>query len=97
MIAKLLVSNVPWEKLLKDLDFDPEFSEPIDNNSWLNEPSHETMVLFILHKLNLQMHMSSHPVGLEVWFLGIMCANSEDWRDCMDAQAGLSLRWSPVW
>ena len=33
------------------------------------EPSHEIMVFFILRKLILQMHMRSHPVGLDVWFL----------------------------
>ena len=27
------------------------------------------MVLFVLRKLILQMHMHSHPVGLDVWFL----------------------------
>ena len=33
------------------------------------EPCDEIMVLFILHKLILQTHMRSHPVGLDVWFL----------------------------
>ena len=33
------------------------------------EPSHEIMVLFILHELILQTLMRSHPVGLDVWFL----------------------------
>ena len=33
------------------------------------EPSHEIMVLFILHKLILQTRMHSYPVGLDVWFL----------------------------
>ena len=33
------------------------------------EPEQEIMVLFILHKLILQMRMCSHPVGLDVWFL----------------------------
>ena len=32
----------------------------------LFEPSHEIMVLFILRKFILQMHMRSHPVGLDV-------------------------------
>ena len=35
----------------------------------LFEPCHEIMVLFVLRKLNLQMRMNSHPVGLDVWFL----------------------------
>ena len=34
-----------------------------------NEQSHELMVLFVLRKLIFQMHMCSHPVGLDVWFL----------------------------
>ena len=34
-----------------------------------NQPAHEIMVLFVLHKLILQTHMSSHPVGLHVWIL----------------------------
>ena len=34
---------------------------------WTNEPSHEIMALFVLHKLILQLR--SHPVGLDVWFL----------------------------
>ena len=33
------------------------------------QPSHEIMVLFVFHKLILQMRMPSHPVGLDVWFL----------------------------
>ena len=33
------------------------------------EPSHEIIVLFILCKVFFQMHMCSHPVGLDVWFL----------------------------
>ena len=32
------------------------------------EPSHEIMVLFVLHRLILQTHMHSHPVGLDVSF-----------------------------
>ena len=32
------------------------------------EPAHEIMVLFVLHKLILEMRMHSHPVGLDVWF-----------------------------
>ena len=43
------------------------------------------MVLFVLHKLILQVRMHSHPVGLDVWFLvgsfvyvhTSMCANSQ--------------------
>ena len=38
------------------------------HSSW-NEPCHEIMVLFVLHKLILQMCMRSHPVGLDAWFL----------------------------
>ena len=30
------------------------------------EPAHEIMVLFVLRKLILQMHMRSHPMGLDV-------------------------------
>ena len=30
------------------------------------ELHHEIMELFALHKLNLQTHMRSHPVGLDV-------------------------------
>ena len=30
------------------------------------EPAHEIMALFVLCSLILQMHMRSHPVGLEV-------------------------------
>ena len=33
------------------------------------EPAHEILVLFLLHKLLLQMHMRSHPEGLDVWIL----------------------------
>ena len=33
------------------------------------EPSHEIMALFVLRKLNLQMRIRSHPVGLDVCFL----------------------------
>ena len=48
------------------------------------EPSHEIMALFILRKLILQTHMSSHPVGLDVRclvrpfvYFHISCTNSE--------------------
>ena len=34
----------------------------------INEPAHEIMALFVLHKLILQTRMRSHPVGLDVWF-----------------------------
>ena len=37
-----------------------------DNLNSLIEPSHEIMALFVLRKLILQMHMRSHPVGLDV-------------------------------
>ena len=32
------------------------------------KPCHEIVVLFVLHKLILQSHVRSHPVGLDVWF-----------------------------
>ena len=32
------------------------------------EPHHAIMAFFVLHKLILQTRMSSHPVGLDVWF-----------------------------
>ena len=35
----------------------------------LKEPSHEIMVLFILHKLIFPTCMRSQPMGLDVWFL----------------------------
>ena len=34
----------------------------------LNEPAHEIMALFVLHKFILQTRMRSHPMGLGVWF-----------------------------
>ena len=34
-----------------------------------NESTHEILVLIALRKLNLQIHMRSHPVGLHVWFM----------------------------
>ena len=34
-----------------------------------NEPSHEIMALFVLHKLILQTCVRGHPLGLDVWFL----------------------------
>ena len=33
------------------------------------EPSYEVMALFVLRKLIFQSRLSSHPVGLDVWFL----------------------------
>ena len=48
------------------------------------EPAHESMVLFVLRKLNLQTHMRSHPIGLDIWFWSdsrllpyFKCVNSE--------------------
>ena len=37
--------------------------------SFLFEPSHEIVVLFVLHKLILQNRMRSYSVRLDVWFL----------------------------
>ena len=68
-----------------------------------NEPAHEIMALFILRKHILQTRMRNHPVGLDVWFLvrglssiSILLSVWKLWRDSEDAQARLSLRWSPV-
>ena len=69
------------------------------------EPSYEIMALFVLRKLILQTHMRSHPVGLDVWFLVgplftsivHVCEQRRLWRDCANAQARLSLRWSSMW
>ena len=69
------------------------------------EPCHEIMVRFVLRKLMLQTRMGSHPMGLDVWFFGrsafilYVCEQRSLWRDCAcaDAQARLSLRWSPMW
>ena len=69
------------------------------------ESSHEVMALFVLRKLILQTRMRSHPVLLDVWilvgpfvyFILHVCKQRRLWRDCADAQARLSLRWSPMW
>ena len=68
-------------------------------------PAHNIMVLFILHKRILQTRMRSHLVGLVVWFWSNPLSTSilhvyeqrKFWRDCADAQARFSLRWSPMW
>ena len=41
------------------------------NVTWYTpiQPAREIMALFVLQKLIFQMHMRSHPVGLDVWFL----------------------------
>ena len=70
-----------------------------------NEPTHEIMALFVLRTLILQTRMRSHPVGLDVWFwsdpssIFILHVYEQRrvWWDCADAQARLSLRWSPMW
>ena len=57
------------------------------------------------HKPILQTRMHSHLVGLYVRFLvgpfvfSILhvCEQRRLWRDCPDAQARLSLRWSRMW
>ena len=60
------------------------------------------MVLFVPYKLILQTCMCSHPAGLDVSFLIrffiYFHASSvwRLWRDCADAQAHLSLFWSPI-
>ena len=65
------------------------------------EPSHEIMVFFIFRKIILQTRMHSHPIGLDVWFFVgpfvyfhtlWVWEQRRLWRDCMDAQASLSLR-----
>ena len=35
----------------------------------LIESTHEILALFVLRKFILQIHMRSHPVGLDIWFL----------------------------
>ena len=73
--------------------------------SWiLNEPPPEIMVLVVLCKFIFQTYMRNHPVGVDVWYLvgpfvsSILhvCEQRRLWRDCADAQARLSLRWSPI-
>ena len=69
--------------------------------SFLNEPSHDFMVLFVLRKLIFQTRMRSHPVGLDVWFLVgpivysllHVCEQRRLWWDCTDAQTRLSIRY----
>ena len=64
--------------------FNTNGTQWIVNGNWATS-CHESMVLFILRKLILQMHMRSHPVGARcltfVWTLRLlpyfMCANSE--------------------
>ena len=58
--------------------------------------SYEIMVLFVLHKLILQMRMRGHPVGLVVWFLvgPFFCY----YTSCVwTAKALVRLRRSPIW
>ena len=73
----------------------------------ITEPAHEIMALFVFHKLILQTRMYSHPMGLDVWFMVSpfvyvhtsilhVCEQRRLWRDCADAQARMSLRWSPM-
>ena len=45
------------------------FYKDIHASKEWNEPAHEIMALFVLHKLILQMRMRNHPMGLDVWFL----------------------------
>ena len=67
------------------------------------ESAHEIMALFVLRKLILQMHMRSHPVGSDFWSdpssTSIFHVREQRrlWRDCADAHARLSLRWSHMW
>ena len=44
--------------------------ESLLNSKKQSKPCHEIMALFVLLKLILQIRMHSHPVGLDVWFLG---------------------------
>ena len=69
-----------------------------------NEPTHEILALFVLRKFILQIRMRNHPVRLDVWFWSNssstsilhVCEQRRLWRDYTDAQARLSLRWSPM-
>ena len=86
---------------------------PLLMSSFWIEPCHEIMVLFVLLKLILQTRMRSHPVGLDRCLIGpfiyfhTSCVRTakavmrlhgcEGSGDCTDAQAHLSLRWSPMW
>ena len=66
----------------------------------LNEPTHETMVLFVLRKLIFQTCMPSTGARCLIfgWTLRLlpyfMCANNEGSGET--AQIHLSLRWSPM-
>ena len=74
---------------------------PIVSLTMVFEPSHEIMVLFVLRKLIFQTRMRSHPLGLDIGYLigpfVHVCEQRRLWWDCADAQARLSLRWSPMW
>ena len=57
------------------------------------------MALFVLRKLFLQIHMCSHPVGLDVPLSTSILHICKQWRlrrDCVNAQAHQSLRWSVI-
>ena len=68
------------------------------------EPFHEIMIFVILHKFILQTPMRCHPVGLAVCFwsdpssMSILyeCEQRRLWQACVDAQACMSLRSSPM-
>ena len=65
----------------------------------------EILALFVRRKLILQTRMRSYPVGLDLWFwldpsstfILYVSEQRRFWRDWADAQAHLSLRWSPMW
>ena len=63
------MENVPLVKLLQNMTLQELAEWPckhFDENKWADSWD---MVLFLLCKLILQMHMHSHPVGLDVWYL----------------------------
>ena len=65
-------------------DFIVCFLEPMGQIRRVLEPAHEIMALFVLRKLILQTHISSHSVGLDVWFLVIYFQSFE--RKCLVSQ-----------
>ena len=69
IFLKLVVNDRSDKRFLLTSKFCPLGLSAPDLRPYTFEPSHEIIVGFVLHKLLLQTHMRSHPMGLDVWFL----------------------------
>ena len=62
----LLASVADYEQASLCLTISQTSTDRVSHDMAIFEPCHEIIELLVLHKLILQTHMLSHPVGLDI-------------------------------